>query len=64
MLEKILFERCVTQAELAAETGASPSMISMVVRGQRKPRPELRKRIAKALRVAPKTIFPFEGATK
>lgn len=57
-LAKVLFEKCVSQQELARGAQISPAMISYVVRGVRRPGPKLRRRIARALRQRPETLFP------
>jgi transcriptional regulator with XRE-family HTH domain len=57
---RVLFDKCVSQRKLAKVSGVSQPMISLIVRGLRKPGPEIRKRLARALRVRPEQLFEFQ----
>ena len=58
-LRKLLYQKCLSQTELAKRTGRTSQMISSVVNGKRNPGPDLRKRIAHVLEIEPAQLFPY-----
>jgi len=57
-LKKIRKERGLTQFDLAKQTDISPSDISQIETEKRFPFPGWRKKLAKALEIAEKELFP------
>jgi transcriptional regulator with XRE-family HTH domain len=60
-LEQELESRRWRQADLAQEMGSSEGMVSMVLRGERKPGPDFCNGIARAFGVPPETVFRMAG---
>jgi len=60
-LKAAIFLVYETQAECAAELGISDGLLSMIVRGRRKPSKGLSELIAKKLAVSESEIFATDG---
>jgi len=57
-LKKIRSEKGISQYELFSRSGVWPSVISFVERSFWNPRPDIKRRLAKGLRVKVGDIFP------
>ncbi len=60
-IEQELESREWRQADLARVMGSSEGMVSMVLRGERKPGPDFCNGIARAFAVPPETVFRLAG---
>jgi len=60
-LEVAMLERGITQKELAEMIGRTPSTISQITNGHRKPWPKLRREIAEALHIPENELFDEKG---
>jgi transcriptional regulator with XRE-family HTH domain len=58
-MKRIREEREVTQAEICIRTGLHPSTVSRIERGIIKGNLSHRRKIARALKVGPREIFPL-----
>ena len=59
-LKKAMYERDITQSELAAQTGMAKSSISQYLSGKNQPKNDMKQKLADALEVLP--TF-FDGTT-